>query len=95
MKTKADKRVNRIARLLNRQLQNDVYGDRFFVRQVRKGSFIDCRDIHYYCYMFCDKKCPERNVIRICDEFEIINTNKLNIMMSSFIVESDFWKRTR
>ena len=48
MKTKEAKQVNRCVKKLNKQLRDDVFGDRFEARQVQKG-FGD--GIEYFLYM--------------------------------------------
>ena len=90
-KTLMDKKVNRSVRLLNRQLYEDVFKDRFFVRQYSKQY----RDgIEYYLYELIDRKCPERNEITHgwITGFEITELHKLHILINDFIVTSDFWK---
>ena len=46
-KTKDDRLVNRNVKKLNRQLANDVFGDRFYARQIQKGKG---DGIMYYMY---------------------------------------------
>ena len=36
MKTKNDKKVNRTVRTLNKDLEKDIFGNRFWLRQYRK-----------------------------------------------------------
>lgn len=91
MKTKADKKVNRIARKLNKQLKEDVFGDRFWVRQVAK---VRINGVSFYLYELRDRLEPERNtIIKWENEFELITFNHLAFEMNTFIVESDFWKK--
>ena len=60
-KTKMDKKVNRVARQLNRQLTEDVYGSRFQIRQIQKTKGLD--NWPYYLYELVDNEQPERNKI--------------------------------
>ena len=92
MKTKSDKRVNRLVRALNRQLEHDVFGNRFFVSQVKKKGCADCHDYHYYLYRFIDTEHPERNFEQWLSESEILISKKLHFLMNSFVISSDFWE---
>lgn len=91
MNRKICKRVNRRARQLNKQLKQDVFGNRFWVKEIQK-QYND--RIHYFLYELRDRKCPERNRI-VKDgwltEFSLLNFNNLWIDMNDFIVTSDFW----
>ena len=94
MKTLMDKKVNRTAKRLNKQVREDVFGKRFEVRQYQKT----CRsEIQYYLYQFIDNKQPERNKVieRWFSGFEIITFHALDIEMNDFIVNSDFWTEYR
>lgn len=91
VKTKEAKQVNRCVKKLNRQLRNDVFGDRFEARQIQK-SFGD--GIEYFMYMLVDHEQPERNEIVPWESaFAICNFSHIHIAMNKFIVESDFWKK--
>lgn len=93
-KNKMDRKVNRIAKRLNRELKADVFGDRFWVRQVAKQRSEE--GMQYYLYELCDRLEPNRNSIFSCgwlwggsqflvsDFFEQAN---------DFIVKSDFWAK--
>lgn len=91
-KTKTDRKVNRCIKQLNKQLRDDVFGDRFFARQYRK-AYVD--GLSYYQYELIDRECPERN--RVIRHWlwsgEIIHSYKVHIEMNDFIVTSDFWKK--
>lgn len=91
MKTNKDKKINRIVRQLNKQLQKDVFGTRFWARQYRKSN----KDgITFYMYELCDRLQPERN--KICgwySEFEMLTFRPLHIEINDFIVTSDFWTK--
>lgn len=90
-KTKDDRRVNRCIRQFNKQLREDVFGDRFFARQYQKAH-VD--GLSYYLYELIDRECPERNrVIEWLWSGEITNSHKVHIEMNDFIITSDFWKK--
>lgn len=91
MNRKICRKVNQRARQLNEQLKRDVFGNRFWVRQVQK-QYRD--DIHYFQYELRDRLQPERNRLigRWFSEFELITFNDLAIEMNDFIITSDFWK---
>ena len=92
MKTKSAKKINQIVRKLNKQLADDVFGTRFWARQIKKERSSDS-DLTYYMYELCDRKEPERN--KICgwySEFELLTFHPLHIEMNDFIITSDFWK---
>ena len=90
MKTKVDKKVNKIARKLNKQLAADIFGNRFWVKQISKARI---EGISYYLYELRDRLEPERNVIlKWENEFELTTFNHLAFEMNNFIIESDFWK---
>lgn len=91
MKSKSDKKVNRLVKSLNRQIRNDVFGDRFSLLQVFKTGKYDCHDYHVFLYRFIDKKHPDRNFEKYFDEGEILIQKKLYIEMNEFIILSDFW----
>lgn len=91
MNKKICRKVNRRARQLNKQLAQDVFGNRFWVRQVQKQYQ---NDIHYFQYELRDRNQPERNrlIPRWFSEFSLITFNDLWIEMNDFIITSDFWK---
>ena len=91
MNKKICRKVNRRARQLNKQLANDVFGNRFWVRQVQK-QYKD--DVHYFLYELRDRLQPERNrlVPGWLSEFAIMTFNDLAIEMNDFIITSDFWQ---
>lgn len=90
-KTKVDKKINKIVRIINRNLKEDVFGDRFWIRQIKKQK---SDGMQYYLYEMIDRKHPERNSLvshgwlwgesffLSADFYEAIN---------DFIVRSDFW----
>ena len=89
-KTKMDRKVNRAARSLNRQLEQDVFGKRFWARQRTK---IKVDGIEHYQYELIDHLEPERNQILPWETgFALTNFHTLSIAMNKFIVESDFWE---
>lgn len=86
-----DKKVNRNAKKLNKQLREDVFKNRFEVRQLKKQR-ID--GIEYYLYNLIDNEQPERNKIeKWITGFSIITFNELFLLMNEFIVTSDFWSK--
>ena len=90
MNKKICRKVNRRARQLNKQLAQDVFGKRFWVRQVQKQYK---NDIHYFQYELIDNLQPERNrLLHWLTEFSLITFNDLWIEMNDFIITSDFWK---
>lgn len=87
-KDKIDKKVNRKVKRFNKILREDVYKDRFYIKQWEKRKI---NDMHYYIYCLYDKKYPNR--IHITDwvsELEILKFNELEIRMNDFIITSDF-----
>lgn len=90
-KTKVDRKINKIVRIINRNLKEDVFGDRFWIRQVKKQK---SDGMQYYLYEMIDRKHPERNSLvshgwlwgesffLSADFYEAIN---------DFIVRSSFW----
>lgn len=91
MKSNDAKRVNRRIRQLNKQLKEDVFGNRFELRQVKK-AFGD--GIELFLYEMRDNLQPERNCY--CSQwysaFDICKFNNIDIDINNFIVKSDFWK---
>jgi len=87
-----DKKVNRNVKRLNRQLLNDVFGDRFWARQVQKSK---ADGIEYYLYELCDREQPERNelVHGWLNYWEICSSYKIWEAMNNFIITSDFWTK--
>ena len=49
MKTKTDKRVNKITKSINKQLEKDVFKDRFWIRQYKKTK--DNCNMQYYLFV--------------------------------------------
>lgn len=93
-KTKQDKKINRIARELNKELEKDLFKDRFWVHQVKKSKGVD--DLQYYLYELCDRLEPERNSIFNCGWLwggSIFLKSDFFEQMNDFIVKSDFWAK--
>lgn len=86
-----DKRVNRTVKTLNKDLEKDVFGNRFWCRQVAK---LKADDVEHYIYELKDRKDPSRDrVIRgWLSGFEIITFHTLAMEMNDFIVTSNFWE---
>ena len=90
MKSKDDKKVNRIVKNLNKALAADVFKDRFTVHQLKKVKE-DNYDIARYLYELRDKVEPSRN--RLVGWVNIYNASrKIFLEMNDFIITSDFWK---
>lgn len=92
MKTNSDKKVNQKIKQLNRRLAKDVFGDRFYVRQIMKSGYRDWHEYHFYIYQLCDRKYPNRNKVVCLNEGEILIRRLLDVEINNFIVESDFWQ---
>lgn len=90
MNKKICRKVNRRIRQLNKQLAEDVFGNRFWVRQVQKQYK---NDIHYFQYELRDRLQPERNkLLYWLSEFSLVTFNDLWLEMNDFIITSDFWE---
>lgn len=90
MNKKICRKVNRRVRQLNKQLAEDVFGNRFWVRQVQKQYK---NDIHYFQYELRDRLQPERNkLLYWLSEFSLVTFNDLWLEMNDFIITSDFWE---
>lgn len=91
-KSKEDRRVNKIVQQINKELREDVFKDRFWVRQVAKQKSDD--GLTYYLYEMIDNQEPNRNAyvnagwiwggsqFLASDIYEAIN---------DFIIRSNFW----
>lgn len=88
MKTLADKKVNQRIKKLNKQIREDVFGDRFYAHQKQKAR-VD--GISYYLYEFIDRKNPEATIIKWYNEFELLTFQDAWLQMNDLIVNSDFW----
>ena len=88
MKTKVEKKVNRRVRQFNRELQRDVFGGRFEVRQLQKAR-VD--GLSWFLYELIDHKQPEGNTIvnGWVNEFDFMR--RIWTEMNDFIVYSNFW----
>lgn len=94
-KTLMDKKVNKVAKKLNKTLKEDVFGTRFEIRQYKKMKTPD--GLEYYLYQCIDNEQPERNKIT-CGwhtGFSITEFGILHLEMNDFIVTSDFWAKYR
>lgn len=90
-KSKALRKANRLTRQLNKQLSADVFGDRFYAREVKKAHV---QEIDYLQYELVDREQPERNrLLPWMDVYEVIISKKVWVEMNSFIVSSDFWRK--
>ena len=92
-KTKDDRLVNRNVKKLNRPLAQDVFGNRFYARRIRKSKG---DGVMYYMYELCDREQPNRNrIVPWETAFAIDILNKIWTEMNEFIVTSDFWEKYR
>lgn len=92
-KSKTDKKVNRLVRNINKQLKDDVFGDRFWVRQMQKAK-VD--GMEYYLYEMKDRLEPNRD--SIIAEGWIWGSSHFFVSsiyeaMNDFIVRSSFWSK--
>lgn len=86
------KKVNSNIKKLNSQLLHDVFGDRFWARQVQKARGVD--GIEYFLYELCDREQPERNtIVHWANYWEICSSYKVWEEMNNFIITSDFWTK--
>lgn len=92
MKTKWEKKLNNKVKNLNRKLEKDVFGNRFWLKQVRKSKGTD--GIFYFMYELRDRVQPERNKLinGWFTEYSIFNFSELVGAMNDFIITSDFWE---
>ena len=90
MKTKTDKKVNRIIKNINRQVARDVFGSRFYIHQLSKTRI---EGISYYLYEFIDRENPNATKTRLFNEFELLTFNDAWIEMNDLIIKSDFWTK--
>jgi len=92
MKTLTDKKVNKKVKEFNKALKQDLFKDRFWVRQYQKAR-VD--GSNYYLYELMDRIQPERNqVIREWMRGESpFFMSKIYEEMNNFIVFSDFWEK--
>lgn len=91
-KTKIDRKINRVVRKINKDLREDLFGNRFWIQQVKKSRDED--GLQYYLYMMRDRLEPNRDayigwiwggsMFLASDFYKPIN---------DFIVKSDFWSK--
>lgn len=91
MKTKTDKKVNRWIRQFNRELRQDVFKNRFEVRQYQK---VRHDGESYYLYQLIDNLQPERNYIiyEWIRGGSILSMRRIWEEMNNFIIYSNFWE---
>ena len=92
MKTKVDKKVNKIVKSINRQLKQDVFKDRFWIRQVQKQK--NEYGMQFYLFEMRDRLEPNRN--SIIAQGWIWGENRFLVSglyeaINDFIIKSDFW----
>ena len=93
-KTKTDKKVNKKVREFNKSLKEDVFENRFWVRQYQKAQL---DGVNYYLYELIDELEPNRNrIIRewIRGESDFF-MHRIFEEMNDFIIKSDFWELWR
>ena len=94
MKNKVDKKVNKKVREFNKELKEDVFNGRFWVRQYQKTKY---EGNNYYLYELRDRLQPERNKVI----YEWLRGESLFFMnniweeMNDFIIKSNFWELYR
>jgi hypothetical protein len=91
-KNKTDKRINKIVKQINRELKQDVFGDRFWLKQIRKTR-VD--GLNYYLYELKDRQEPNRDSYTkswIWGESQFV-ISSFNESINDFIVRSDFWAK--
>ena len=89
-KSKEAKQVNRIIKRLNRSLQKDVFGNRFYVRQTQKARL---DGIDYFRFEMVDNEEPTRNtyINEWCTVYDV--SRKVFGAVNDFIVRSNFWAK--
>ena len=93
-KTKTDRKVNKRIREFNRELKEDVFKGRFWVRQYQKAR-VD--GMSYYLYELIDNEQPSRNKV-IFDWIRGESPFFFSTIwegMNDFIIKSDFWEKWR
>ena len=91
-KTKTDRKVNKKIKAFNRSLRQDVFKDRFWVRQYQKTVV---NGSSYYLYELMDREEPDRNRII----YQWIRGESPFFMseiweeMNDFIIWSNFWDK--
>lgn len=98
MKSKLCKAMNREVRRFNKQLEKDVFGKRFCIRQVEKQRL---DGVEYFRYELIDNENTDRNMViakwfSLYSDFSIrFSMSDLFRQMNNFIVTSDFWEKYR
>ena len=91
-KTKVDKKVNRLVKKINKQLKEDVFKDRFWIRQVQKTKTED--GTQYYLYEMRDRLEPNRNSLVSHGWMrgdDLFLASHFYEAINDFIVRSSFW----
>lgn len=96
---KKDKKIVHFVKVLNRQVRNDVFGERFYLRQIAKGADVT-RDNRYYDYEFVDNEDPKRNfkhrywLSKHGTEISYaFLCHQVAFDYNNFIIKSDFWEK--
>lgn len=89
-KSKQAKQVNSIIKKLNRSLQRDVFGNRFYVRQIQKARV---GGIDYFRFEMIDNEEPIRNtdIDGWCSVYDV--SRKVFWAVNDFIIYSNFWAK--
>lgn len=90
MKSKDAKKVNQVAKRLNKSLRQDVFGSRFWVKQIKKSRG---DGMEYFLYQLKDREDPERDrlIPGWLNVFDV--ERKLFWEVNDFIVRSNFWAK--
>lgn len=96
-KSKEAKAINQVVRRINKQIAADVFGNRFYIRQVMKARGADTCE--YFLYELIDREDSSRNRLFkrwICSYTDKrLMSSEVAIEMNNFIIESDFWTKYR
>lgn len=89
-KSKQAKQVNSIIKKFNRSLQRDVFGNRFYVRQIQKAR-VD--GVDYFRFEMIDNEEPIRNtdIDGWCTVYDA--GRKVFEAVNNFIIYSNFWAK--
>lgn len=103
-KRKIQRKVRACVRHINKQLQKDVFGDRFWIEivgnQIRPWSDNSGWDA-YFGIAFHDRENPERDFFYWYSPHNIIYSGLfaggryMDSDLNDFIVKSDFWEKYR
>ena len=94
---KMKRRVNAHIRALNRQLKEDVFGERFYCRsaQMKIHTYFDGSWTIFHNLEFIDRKTAEVRMMYNVSDWEFRHSWKIFETMNNLIIESDFWEDFR